>query len=84
MNDAGYKASLGFVHDYDSAADTVASMLRATRFDVVLIGAGVRKNNDKFLVFETLVNVVHANAPQANIAFNTGPRDTADAVRRWT
>jgi hypothetical protein len=49
----------------------------------VLIGAGVRKDDDQFLVFEMLVNVVHEFAPQARIAFNTGPTDSDSAIQRW-
>jgi hypothetical protein len=48
-----------------------------------LFGAGVRKDDDHFLVFEKLVNIVHQYAPQARIAFNTGPTDSDLAVQRW-
>ncbi|MEM6849465.1 MAG: hypothetical protein AAF580_15605 [Pseudomonadota bacterium] len=58
-------------------------LLANDTFDVVLIGAGVRRDDDYFLVFERLVNVVHEHAPSARIAFNTGPTDTAAAVQRW-
>jgi hypothetical protein len=34
------------------------------------------------LLFERLVNVVHALAPNARIGFNTKPTDTVDAVQR--
>ena len=40
-----------------------------------MIGAGVRKDDDHFLVFERLVNNDHEHAPQARIAFNTGPTE---------
>jgi hypothetical protein len=49
----------------------------------VLIGAGVRTNPDEFALFETLVNLVHAKAPQARICFNTGFTDSVAAVQRW-
>ena len=58
-------------------------MLTSEPFDVVLIGAGVRKDEEHFLVFERLVNVVHEHAPHARMAFNTGPMDSAAAVQRW-
>jgi len=35
------------------------------------------------LLFEKLINVVHAQAPDAKICFNTTPADTSEAVRRW-
>lgn len=83
LNDQGYDASIGFIFDGDTATDQLAATLKATPYDVVLIGAGVRKDDDHFLVFEKLLNVVHEFAPQARIAFNTGPTDSDDAVRRW-
>ena len=49
----------------------------------MLIGAGVRLDPDAFIVFERLVNAVHAAAPAAKICFNTNPSDTAEAVKRW-
>ena len=61
----------------------LAETLQETSFDVVLIGAGVRRDDDHFLVFEQLVNIIHEFAPQARIAFNTGPTDSAAAVQRW-
>jgi hypothetical protein len=36
-----------------------------------------------FILFEKLVNVVHADAPNAKIIFNTLPNDTDEAVKRW-
>ena len=36
-----------------------------------------------FLLFEKLVNIVHAGAPQGKFCFNTVPADTAVAVQRW-
>lgn len=50
-------------------------------YDCVMIGAGVRAAS--FLLFEKLVNVVHAHAPQAKLCFNTRPGDMAEAVQRW-
>jgi hypothetical protein len=34
-------------------------------------------------LFENVINLVRALAPKAQIAFNTNPAETADAVRRW-
>jgi hypothetical protein len=35
------------------------------------------------LLFEKLINPVHARAPNAKICFNTTPSDTVEAVQRW-
>jgi hypothetical protein len=83
LNGLGHDASIEFVYDGDTATAQVEETLKASRYDVVLIGAGVRKDDDHFLVFEKLVNVVHAHAPGARIAFNTGPTDSDAAVQRW-
>ena len=34
------------------------------------------------MLFETVVNIIHKAAPDAVIAFNTRPEDTADAAAR--
>jgi hypothetical protein len=34
-------------------------------------------------LFETVINAVHKAAPNASIAFNTRPEDSADAAARW-
>lgn len=79
----GFDASLVFITDGETAASELSERLKAQVFDVVMIGAGVRKDDEHFLVFEQLVNAVHENAPQARIAFNTGPTDSDAAVLRW-
>jgi hypothetical protein len=79
----GYDVKWCFVTHADSAADDVNKELENENYDCVLIGAGVRINPDAFIVFEVLVNTIHAAAPQAKICFNTNPSDTAEAVKRW-
>lgn len=83
LNDLGYNASIGFIFSGESATDQLIATLKEATFDVVLIGAGVRKDDDCFLLFEKLINVVHEYAPRARIAFNTGPIDSDAAVQRW-
>jgi len=83
LNDEGYDASIGFIFSGDTAIDQLTETLKENTYDVVLIGAGVRKNDDHFLIFESLVNVVHEHAPTARIAFNTGPTDSDAAIKRW-
>ncbi|MEE9322617.1 MAG: hypothetical protein V3U76_19400 [Granulosicoccus sp.] len=83
LNDLGYDASIGFIFSGETATDQLINTLKETTYDVVLIGAGVRKDDDHFLVFEKLVNVVHEYAPGARIAFNTGPTDSDSAIQRW-
>lgn len=83
LKDQGYDASIGFIYSGETATDQLVTTLKETAFDVVLIGAGVRKDDEHFLVFENLINVVHEFAPKARIAFNTGPTDSDAAIQRW-
>ncbi len=83
LDDLGYDASIGFIFSGDTATEQLETALKETTFDVILIGAGVRKDDDHFLTFEKLVNVVHEHAPMARSAFNTGPTDSDAAVGRW-
>jgi hypothetical protein len=70
--------------DFGETAETVLqSRLQQTRFNCVLIGAGVRANPSNFILFEKLINVVHEYAPRAKLCFNQLPSDTAEAVKRW-
>ena len=77
----GYDAAMGFIYSGATATDQLVAALKKTAADVVLIGAGVRRDDDHFLIFEKLVNFVHEHAPGARIAFNTGPMDSDAAVQ---
>ncbi|MEY8765482.1 MULTISPECIES: hypothetical protein [Francisella] len=83
LNDIGYDAQMGYITSEESAVKEVVDLLSNRRFDIVLIGAGVRKDDDCFYLFEKLVNVVHQYATTAKICFNTGPTDSVQAVQRW-
>ena len=83
LNDRGFNAQLCFVDHGATAVETVKAKLGETDFTCILIGAGVRTDNEEFLLFEKLINVVHEHAPAAKICFNTGPTDSVDAVERW-
>ena len=79
----GYDAQLALIEKPETAPEQIIQLLSQARYDCVLIGAGVRKDDSCFELFETLVNVVHEHAPGAKICFNTGPTDSVDAVKRW-
>ncbi|MBY7733662.1 hypothetical protein [Francisella philomiragia] len=83
LNDIGYDAQMGYITSEESAVKEIVDLLSNKIFDVVLIGAGVRKDDDCFYLFEKLVNVVHQHATTAKICFNTGPTDSVQAVQRW-
>jgi hypothetical protein len=79
----GYDAHLCLTDCGDTAEAVVLARLTQQPFQCILIGAGVRAVPRNLLLFEKLLNVVHAHAPQAKLCFNTNPSDTAEAVQRW-
>lgn len=83
LDAAGYDVTICFIDRGETAERAVADALSRKRYDAVMIGAGVRKDDGHFLLFETAINAVHRGAPDARICFNTGPFDSAAAVRRW-
>ena len=84
LRDLGYDVIwCGVGMDPASARSTVRLVLEGRAVDCVLIGAGLRKTDQVLVLFEQLVNAVHAACPAAALCFNTVPEDSADAVRRW-
>jgi hypothetical protein len=67
----------------EGAVAEIEAVLRSRSFDCVIIGAGLREPPEHLLLFEKILNLVHRLAPEASIAFNSAPADTAEAVRRW-
>jgi hypothetical protein len=67
--------------DADGSA-MLEKALNAAAYDCVVIGGGLRLPPKSLALFETVVNIVHKTAPNAAIAFNTRPEDTADAAAR--
>ena len=60
----------------------IETALKTTAYDCVVIGGGLRLPPKSLALFEMVVNVIHKAAPDAAIAFNTRPEDTADAAAR--
>jgi hypothetical protein len=78
-----YDAAVCLIDLGETAEAVTAKALRSRHFDCVVIGAGLRAPTPRLLLFEKIINFVHALAPSACICFNTTPADTADAARRW-
>jgi hypothetical protein len=83
LNELGYDTTLCLVDFGETAEAVLSSQLKSKSFDCGLVGAGVRKIEPNFLLFEKLINIIHQHGPQARICFNTNPADTAEAVQRW-
>jgi hypothetical protein len=83
VRDLGFEVDARLIAPGEAAETEVEAVLRAKSFACVVIGAGLRDAPEHLLLFETILNLVHRLAPDARIAFNTTPADTAEAVRRW-
>ena len=83
MAERGWGAELCLIRPDETAVATVVGGLAAHPCDCVVIGAGVRLPPNRLLLFEAVVNAIHRAAPQAAIAFNTRPEDSAAAADRW-
>jgi hypothetical protein len=79
----GWHAENCFINPDNTAVAAVEGCLAAQVYDCVVIGAGLRLPPGRLVLFEAVVNAVHRAAPQAAIAFNTRPEDTAAAAARW-
>jgi hypothetical protein len=79
----GWEGDIGMIRPDESAGPTVERQLGLKSYDCVVIGAGVRLPPKGLGLFETVINAVHKAAPNAAIAFNTTPHDSADAAARW-
>jgi hypothetical protein len=58
----------------------IADRLKVKQYDCVVVGGGIRKQPELLEVFQQVVNLVHWLQPNAAIAFNSGPSDSADWV----
>jgi hypothetical protein len=83
LRELGYDAKWLLLDRGETAEAVVSAALKEKTFDCVLVGAGIRTIPPMFLLFEKLINAVHAGAPHAKICFNTVPEDSAVAVQRW-
>jgi len=83
FEDAGYKALWCLTDSGETASQQVTEALATHQPDFVMVGAGVRTDPDHFLLFEKVINLIHTEAIQAKIVFNTLPYDSVQAVERW-
>ena len=83
LRSQGYDAELFLVETGAADLSGLTKQLKDGNYDGVVIGNGIRSMKVNFILFERLVNAVHAAAPNAKIIFNTLPTNTDEAVRRW-
>ena len=79
----GWQGDICMIPPDETAGAILKKQLASATYDCVVIGGGLRLPPKSLLLFERIINVVHKSAPNAAIAFNTRPEDTAEAAARW-
>ena len=81
--DHGWESDVGYIRPDETAGPAVERQLRSAKYDCVVIGAGVRLPPRNLALLDVVINAVRKAAPDAAIAFNTRPDDSAAAAARW-
>lgn len=83
MAERGWQADPCMIPPDATAGLVLEKQLATATYDCVVIGAGIRLPPKSLSLLETVINAVRKAAPNASIAFNTRPEDTAEAAARW-
>ena len=83
ITERGWQADLCMIPADETAGPMLEKQLASAIYACVVIGGGLRLPPKSLQLFETVINAVHKAAPNASIAFNTRPEDTAEAAARW-
>jgi hypothetical protein len=83
MTERGWQADPCMIPPDETAGLVLEKQLTSATYDCVVIGAGIRLPPKSLSLLETVVDTVRKAAPNASIAFNTRPEDTAEAAARW-
>jgi hypothetical protein len=82
IEERGWRGDTCMITPDAAGSVMIETALKTTAYDCVVIGGGLRLPPKSLALFEMVVNVIHKAAPDAAIAFNTRPEDTADADAR--
>jgi hypothetical protein len=82
IEEHGWKGDTCMITPDAAGSAMLEKALTSANYDCVVIGGGLRLPPKSLALFETVVNIIHKAAPNAAIAFNTQPADTADAAAR--
>lgn len=83
FRERGWESDVCSIRPDETARPAVERQLRSTKYDCVVIGGGVRMPPRNLALFEVVIDIIRKAAPNAAIAFNTRPDDSADAAARW-
>lgn len=79
----GWEGDLCLFEPDATAGAAVERHLAGRGYDCVVVGAGVRLPSRHLELLEIVINAARKAAPDAAIAFNTRPDDSAEAAARW-
>ena len=79
MAERGWQADPCMISPDEAGRLMLERQLATTAYDCVVIGGGIRLPPKSLSFFEMVIKA----APNARIAFNTRPEDTAEAAARW-
>jgi hypothetical protein len=82
MAERGWQADACMIPPDATVVAVLEKQLKSATYDCVVVGAGIRLPPKSLSLFETVINTVRKAAPNARIAFNTRPEDTAEAAAR--
>ncbi|MBS1695089.1 MAG: hypothetical protein JST91_23010 [Actinobacteria bacterium] len=83
MRAAGYHVDNCLIPAGPPGVDKARRWLQATRYDAVLIGAGVRLVAANTELFESIVNAAHTTQPNCRFVFNRAAVPSPQDIRRW-
>lgn len=86
LAESGYAAESCLIglDGHDDIPARVTAALQEHAWDCVIVGGGLRKEEELVGTFETVVNLVHRLAPRAAMGFNSRPDDLLAVVERVT
>lgn len=79
---AGHTVVVLLTRGADEVERQARDALAQARYDVIVVGAGLRVLPPLTEEFERLINVIHEQAQGSRIAFNTSPGNSAAAAQR--
>ena len=65
----GYEAEAFLIDTGTTDFSHLAKQLQDKNYAGVVIGNGIRSQTSNFILFEQIINIVHANAPRSNNYF---------------
>jgi len=66
----------------DATTEPLLTLLQEQQFDVILVAAGIRGLPEHTLLFESIMNVIHHQAPSASLCFNSHPTNALETILR--